>query len=104
MDSGSYYIGADLKFQITLEARGFDQDNDEYRIDIYCGDGEPKHYTQENIKSGSDGKHYLLVPTSDMSPGIIRMVITVLIPDNDVPGNVRKEVESLKLGVLKSVI
>lgn len=103
MDYGSYYIGTDLKFQITLEAEGFNQDEDEYYIDFYCG-SDVKHYDQTKIQTGGDGKHYLLVPTSGMEPGIIRMVITVCIPDRDVVGGIRKEVESIKLGVLKSAV
>ena len=101
MDNGSYYIGTDLKFQIMLEAEGFDQNEDNYDIDFYCGNDE-KHFSQADVQSGVDGKHYLIVPTAGMSPGVIRMIITVYIPDPDISGNIRKEVESLKLGVLKS--
>ena len=104
MDNGRYYIGTDLKFQITLTAEGFDQDENNYDIDFYCGSNTPKHYTQQNVVKGGDGCHYLLIPTNDLTPGMMKMVITAYVPDPDFPNNVRKEVESITLGPIKPAI
>ena len=103
MDNGRYYIGTDLKFKITLTAEGFDQGRDNYEIDFYCGDGH-KHFTQDDVVKGTDGNFYIFIPTSDFTPGITKMVITAYIPDRDISGGVRKEIESIILGPLKPAI
>ncbi len=103
MDIGRYYVGEDLKFKITLTADGFDQGTDNYEIDFYCGDNSVRHYTQADIKTGTDGDYYLLIDTSGMQPGVMRMVITAYIPDSDFEDNTRKEVESISLGPLRPI-
>ena len=55
------------------------------------------------MKKGLDGNHYLLIETEGMTPGVMRMVITAYIPDEDFDDNVRKEIESLSLGPLRPV-
>ena len=104
MNEGRYYVGEKLKFRITLTAEGFDQDRDRYDIDFYCGDNKVENYTQEDIKNGIDGNHYLLIDTEGMKPGVMRMVITAYIPDNDFDDNERKEIESISLGPLRPAL
>ena len=103
MENGRYYTGTDLKFQITLTADGFNQATDRYDIDFYCG-AKVIHYTQSNIVRGSNGNFYLLIPTKELAPGMMRMVITAYVPDTDFPKAVRKEVESITLGPLKNPV
>lgn len=103
MNEGRYYVGEDLKFKITLTAEGFDQSRDPYKIDFYCGDNPEQHFDQDDMKEGLDGDYYLLIDTKNMKPGVMRMVITARIPDNDFPDNYRDEVESISLGPLRPV-
>lgn len=103
MNEGRYYVGEKLKFRITLTAEGFDQGSNRYDIDFYCGDNLPKHYTQDDIKNGIDGNYYLLIDTEGMTPGVMSMVISAYIPDNDFDDNERKEIESISLGPLRPV-
>lgn len=103
MNDGRYYVGEDLKFKITLTADGFDQGTDNYEIDFYCGDNTVKHFTQADMKTGLDGDYYLLINTKGMQPGVMRMVITAHIPDNDFPDHFRDEMESISLGPLRPV-
>ena len=102
MDNSRYFVGEDLKFKITLEAEGFVQDEDEYQIEFICG-SYTHTYTQDDIVKGADGCHYLLIPTSSLAPGVMKMIITVFVPDGDFLNGVRKEVESIVLGPLKPV-
>lgn len=102
MDNGRYFVGEDLKFKITLEADGFVQDEDDYTIEFICGT-YTHTYTQDDIVKGADGCHYLLIPTVNLTPGMMKMIITVFVPDGDFPDAVRKEVESITLGPLKPV-
>ena len=74
MDSGKYFVGEDLKFKITLTADGFEQDTDRYQIEFFCG-SYSHTYTQEDIVKGADGCHYLLIPTGNLSPGMMKMTI-----------------------------
>jgi len=105
MDNGRYYIGTDLKFQITLTAEGFNQDENDYEITFICGSYQ-KTYSSANddFVKGADGCHYLLIPTDNLSPGMMKMVITAYIPDPDFMEGVRKEVESITLGPIKPAI
>jgi hypothetical protein len=103
MNEGRYYVGEDLKFKITLTAEGFDQGQDPYEIDFYCGDNSVMHFTQADMKKGTDGDYYLLIDTKAMQPGVMRMVITAHIPDNDFDDHYRDEVESISLGPLRPV-
>ena len=97
-----YYYGSDLKFQIAVSATGFSQDCDNYDIDIYSGD---KHlsFNQDNVIS-SDGKFYLPLPSSELRPGQLRMVITAYVPDTDFEGGVRKEKAVQNLGFIKELL
>ena len=102
MENGRYFVGEDLKFKITLEADGFNQDTDGYQIEFICG-SYVHTYTQNDIVKGIDSCHYLLIPTGNLQPGMMKMIITVFVPDTDFPNSIRKEVESVTLGPLKSV-
>ena len=105
MENGRYYIGTDLKFQITLTAEGFDQDTDRYDVQFICG-SYSHTYSSENgdFATGADGNHYLLIPTSNLNPGVMKMVITAYVPDLDFDAHVRKEVESITLGPIRPAI
>lgn len=103
MNEGRYYVGEDLKFKITLTAEGFNQSEDQYEIDFYCGDNPVKHFTQDQMKPGLDGDYYLLIDTKGMKPGVMRMVITAHIPDSDFSDHYRDEMESISLGPLRPV-
>ena len=102
MENGRFYVGEDLKFQITLVAEGFNQDSDRYDLEFHCGN-YVHTYTQDDVVKGADGNHYLLIPTSTLAPGMMRMVITAYVPDADFQSGIRKEVEAVNLGPLKPV-
>lgn len=101
--NGKYYIGTDLKFKVTVTAGGFDQEHDEYKIDLYCGGTLAMTITQDDIVENG-GDYYMLVPTSSLSPGPLRMVLTAYVPDTDFASGIRKEVVVQNLAVIKSVM
>ncbi len=102
MDSGRFYIGTDLKFQITINATGFDQSKDKYNIDLYCGD-KKLSFTQNDVIN-SKGNYYLVVSTSSLNPGMMRMVITAMIPDADCDDGYRNEIAVQNLGSLRATM
>ena len=101
VDEG-YYIGSDLKFQIDITATGFNQQEDDYTIDIYCGDSV-LHYDQDDVIS-HEGKFYLPVPTANLEPGMLRIVVTAKVPDDDFDGGIRKEIAVRNLKYLKKIL
>ena len=104
MNEGRYYVGEKLKFRITLTAEGFNQEEDDYDIDFYCGDNGVQHFNQDSMKKGLDGNHYLLIDTEGMQPGVMRIVVSAYIPDADFDDGKRKEMESISLGPLRPAI
>lgn len=102
MSDGRYYVGDDLKFQITITADGFDQESDPYTIDFYCGSAHLT-YNQSNVVK-SKGNFYLFIPTEGLAPGIMKMIISVQIPDSDFPDGYRTEISVQNLGPLKSAM
>ena len=99
MECSNYYIGADLKFQIDISSPGFSQDEDRYDIDFYCGDTKLQ-FNQNNVIQNGDC-FYLPIPTSRLTSGKMKMVITAYVPDVDFDGGVRKEVAVYNLGTLR---
>lgn len=97
-----FYIGSDLKLRIDITAPGFDQYGDDYTIDLYCGDELSKSFTQDDVRL-SDGHFYLPIPSEGLKPGILRIVVTALVPDSDFPGGIRKEIAVKKLKYLKKI-
>ena len=80
MAEDRYYLGSDLKFKIEITASGFDQATDDYTIDLYCGNKKIA-YTKADIVE-QDGNYYLLVDTSLLRPGTMKLVITAMVPDD----------------------
>ena len=101
MAEDRYYLGSDLKFKIEITASGFDQATDDYTIDLYCGNKKIV-YTKADIVE-QDGEHYLLVNTSLLKPGTMKLVITAMVPDDTFNSGVRREVEVINIGTIKSI-
>ena len=107
MEEEKYFIGTDLKFKITISADGFDQSVDRYQIDIYSGEqfGGCSHIVvpSEDIVE-DDGEYFLLVETRKLSPGMLRLVVTAFVPDEDFPSGYRREVTAQDVAYIKSVV
>ena len=99
----SYYIGSDLKFalSITVQGGGFDQATSNYDIDIYCG-SKKLHYTQEDIYADG-GEYYLMVPTSELRPGTMKMVVTAYVEDDAFESGYRREVDVRNIATIKNI-
>ena len=101
--ASEYYKGTGLKIQIAITAEGFNQDEDSYNVDIYCGE-EELNFTQEDMVSDGQGNYLLPLPTDTLTEGKIMMVITAFVPDSDFEGNIRKEVSApITIGRLKEL-
>ena len=86
-----YYVGTDLKFAINITASGFNMNRDDYDIKIVCGN-RTKTVTQDDIVEGDNNTHYLLIDTSEFSGGLIKLIVTAKVPDDDFENDYRREV------------
>lgn len=101
MNQESFYVGTDLKFRLDIEASGFSQDADRYEVTLIQGN-QKWDVPASDIVEGEDG-HYLLVDTTQFRNGLVRMVVTAYIKDNDFPKGVRREVAAMDLCYIKDV-
>lgn len=99
--SREIYKDTDLKVQIAISAEGFNQATDNYDMDVYCGTYE-NTFDQSDMRGDGAGHWFLPIPTEDMSPGILYVVVTAYIPDADYPGGIRRETfKPIKIGPVK---
>lgn len=96
-----YYLGSDLKFKIEITASGFDQSTDNYTVDLYCGNKKISYKKEDIVEQ--DSNYYLLVDTSLLKPGTMKLVITAFVPDDTFDSGVRKEIEVVNIGVIKNI-
>lgn len=94
-----YYVGTDLKFKINLSAAGFSMDEDDFLIEIFCS-SKRMEYKKEDLIDSTDG-YYLVIDTTQFPAGQMKMVVTAFVPDEDIPGGVRKEVGVCDLCTIK---
>lgn len=103
MEESKYYIGTDLKFKITITAEGFSQDSDDYKVELYCGNTQITINKEDIVKDPDTDDFYMMVETSKLRPGMLRMVVTAFVPDDLFPSGVRKEVTVQNIAYIKSV-
>lgn len=86
----AYYVGTDLKFKIDITAEGFNQSEDEYEIKVVCGN-QSQTITQDDIVEDESG-HYILIDTTQFGTGLIKLIVTAKVPDEDFDVGYRREV------------
>lgn len=95
-----YYIGTDLKFSFTVTADGFNMDEDDYEVVLICG-GTKVTIEKDDVVTGTDTNHYLLVDTTLFPSGTLRAVVYAKVPDSDYVSEVRREVAAEDLVIIK---
>ena len=103
MEESKYFIGTDLKFKITITAEGFDQGSDNYKIDLYCGNTQISIPKEDIYQDPDTDDYYLLVETSKLRPGLLKMVVTAYVPDDAFPSGIRKEVTVQNIAYIKGI-
>lgn len=99
-----YWIGTDLKFAISIKANGFDMDDNDYEITLCCG-SKRVPVAKSDIVDGEDEQgeptHFLLIDTTQFPSGVLRIVVTAKVPDDDFETLVRREVWAKDLCIIK---
>lgn len=98
----NWYLGTDLKLQLTITASGFNMNTGKYDIVVSCG-GRTRQYNQDTVVSDGSN-HYLVIPTETLCPGILKLKVTAYVPDADAPGNLRKEVTVIDAGIIRPAL
>lgn len=95
------WLGTDPKIRVNLQCTGFDMFDDNFSVDIRCGKNV-KTYPKSNAAwvTDEDGNYYLCLNGEDLS-GLVTMVATLYVPDEDFVGGIRKEVVKKDLFNLK---
>ena len=95
------FVGTELKFLIEITAEGFDMETDPFEIVLTCG-GKSKTVPQDDIVyDENEGKHYLLVDTTDFCSGTLVATVIAQVPDEDFESGYRREVDRAALITLK---
>lgn len=98
-----FYTGTDLKFKIDIKADGFDMEYDDFCVALKYGNGIIE-VPKENIVNDGEGNYYMLVDTSNFRGcGLVSMIVTAYVPDEDFPTGIRREVAKIDLCVIKNV-
>lgn len=100
--TSEFFIGTDLKFRFEIEAEGFDIKSDKYSLVLRQGCSTMK-VAAENIIDDGDGNYYLLVDTRSLKDGLLELIVTVDIPDEDFKSGVRQEIAKVRLCIIKKL-
>lgn len=96
-----YYVGTDLKFLLEIKAPGFSMTDDEYEITLKS-ESNTVTIPKSEMVEGEDG-FFLLVDTTKLGEGLVKMVVTAKVVDDDFPKGFRREVMVQDLCYIKKV-
>lgn len=96
-----YYIGMDLKYLLQVECEGFDMDEDDFDVELRCGDICCKCKDSDVVKMGENW--YLLVDTTKFKPGLLQVVFKAYVPDAAFKDGTRTEMGVVNLCRLVNV-
>ena len=103
--TGDFYEGSDAKFLIDVKALGFDQEKDDYTVEL-VNNGVSKIYYKSQIKGpDKSGNYFLPVEKKDLKAGSLIAIVTVRIPDVDFPNSYREEkAKPINIGPIKPIV
>ena len=103
--AGDFFEGSDAKFLIDVKALGFDQEKDDYTVEL-VNNGISKVYDKNRIKGPDEsGNYFLPVEKKDLKAGSLIAIVTVRIPDVDFPNGYREEkAKPINLGPIKPIV
>lgn len=90
------YVGADLKFLVELTAPGFDMDDDDFTIELK-GRSASKTFSKEDLVTDGEGNWYCCFNSTAFGAGVIQVVITAYVPDDDFEDGYRTEINKYNL-------
>ena len=103
MANESVYIGTDLKIKVELTCEGFSMDENDFKVDIKCGNSAPITYNKSDFVE-IDGDWYFYLDTDNLK-GMVTLVATLYVPDDDYAAKegIRREVVKQDLFTVQRV-
>lgn len=87
------FKGDTAKYQITVVHVDFNQERDNYYVELFYGmRGGKLAIRKEDMTKDEDGRVFLMFNTSDMT-GAVKAVCHYDVPDSDIAGGIRHEVD-----------
>lgn len=87
------FKGDVAKWKITISHADFDQQRDDYRVELAYGMlGHKMILRKEDMKVDEDGNVYMIVDSSDMT-GFVKAYCYYDVPDSDMGSGIRTEVD-----------
>ena len=120
------WVGTHLKYKVEITAEGFSMDENDFEIEVRRGkekvifdkaamlihdpaEDEVEVGSGSGSGSGSgeeaepEMEYYILIDTEELGPGKYEVITRAFIPDDDVEGGVRTEVDKQTLIVVAAV-
>jgi len=102
---GDFYEGSDAKLLVDVKALGFDQEKDDYTIELFNNNDRRVFYKKDVKGPDSEGNYFLPVTKDKLKAGSLIAVVTVKIPDEMFPNRIREEkAKPINLGPIKESI
>lgn len=101
------FLGTQPKYLIDIQADGFDMDRDNFEVELKRGEVS-KTFTKEDLPTeeyvveGEVKNHYYVCfDTVDFGAGIVKVKVSMWIPDIDFPNGLRKIVDKFDLLIVE---
>ena len=91
-----FYVGADLKFLVELTAPGFDMDDDDFTVTL-TGRKVEKVFHKQDLVTDGEGHWYCCFNSTEFGPGVIQVILTAYVPDDDFEDGYRTEINKYNL-------
>lgn len=95
MDKDSIIQRGDIaKYQLTIKHTDFDQQRDDFFVVLHYGMAcETTRICKRQMVHDEDGNWFMMFPTAKLPLGPVKAETHYMVPDTDVKGGVREEVE-----------
>lgn len=95
------FVGTLLKYKIEIAVEGFDQDEDDFEVEVRRG-GQSVTIRKADMAHTQEG-WFLLIDTAALGPGKYEVITRALVSDGDAPDGLRPEVDKQTLIIVSSV-
>ena len=96
------FFGTETKWLINITSPGFDMDRDDFELVLKTGSKRVSIKKQDCFKDEED-RWYFTFDTSLLKAGVVEIVTTAYVPDDDFPDGIRTEVDKKSLITTKKV-
>ena len=111
------WVGTVLKYKVEITVEGFSMDDDDFEVEIRRGNKSVileksdlliHEVEPEGSGSGSGSgepelEYYMLVDTEALGPGKYEVITRAYVPDDDIEGGVRPEIDKQTLIIVNAV-